>query len=145
VALYLIDQWRQIGVAVENAPAEVKVQKASFASLSFEVGMDGVCEDLDEPNIQLLEFISTDRSARSRGGFVDRELDTLYDRQKDAASAAERRALIRQFEARALHEANTLPIVWWNRIVAHSAKMRGWHITPSLFVGQDLAGVWLAP
>src|SRR5262249_45569642 len=135
----------QIGVTVEHAPAEVKVQKASFASLSFEVGMDGVCEDLDEPNIQLLEFISTDRSARSRGGFIDRELDRLYALQKEAAPAVERRAVIRRFEARVFDEANTLPVVWWNRIVAHSAKMHGWRITPSLFVGQDLAGVWLTP
>lgn len=74
-----------------------------------------------------------------------RELDTLYDAQKHAGSDAERAALIRRFEARVLGEANTVPVVWWNRIVAHSAKMKGWHITPSTYVGQDLASVWLAP
>jgi peptide/nickel transport system substrate-binding protein len=144
VALYLIDQWRQIGVTAEHAPAEVKVQKASFNANTFEVGLDGVCEDIDDPNIQLLQFISTDRSARSRGGFVDRELDTLYDRQKQAKDEATRRDLIRQFERRTVDQANTVTILWWNRLVAHSSRLRGWHMTASTFVGQDFANVWLA-
>jgi len=145
VALFLIDQWRQIGVAADHAPAEVKVQKASFAANTFEVGLDGVCEDVDDPNIQLMQFVSTDRSARSRGGFVDRTLDTLYDRQKSATGEAERRQIIREFETRVFAEANTVPVIWWNRIVAHSSRMHGWHMTPSTFVGQDHASVWLAP
>jgi peptide/nickel transport system substrate-binding protein len=145
VALYLIDQWRQIGVTAEHAPAEVKVQKASFGANTFEAGLDGVCEDVDDPNIQLLEFVSTDRSSRSRGGFVDRELDTLYDRQKAATDEAERRQVIRQFETRVLDQANTVPVIWWNRLVAHSARLKGWHLTPSTYVGQDFASVWLAP
>jgi peptide/nickel transport system substrate-binding protein len=145
VALFLIDQWRQIGVTAEHAPAEVKVQKASFGSNTFEVGLDGVCEDIDDPNLQLMQFVSTDRSARSRGGFVDRELDTLYDRQKAATGEAERRQIIRQFEARVLDQSNTVPVIWWNRLVAHSARLKGWHMTPSTYVGQDFSTVWLAP
>jgi peptide/nickel transport system substrate-binding protein len=33
--------------------------------------------------------------------------------------------------------------LWWNRIVATSAGLKGWSITPSHFIGQDLADVWL--
>jgi len=36
-----------------------------------------------------------------------------------------------------------VPLLWWNRIVVTSSKLRGWTITPSHFIGQDLTDVWL--
>jgi hypothetical protein len=32
----------------------------------------------------------------------------------------------------------------WHRIVPHSAKVRGWTITPAHFLNQQLDTVWLA-
>ena len=52
--------------------------------------------------------------------------------------------MVRDFERQALSEAYTVPLLWWNRIVATSAKLKGWSITPSHFIGQDLSEVWLA-
>ena len=34
--------------------------------------------------------------------------------------------------------------MWWHRIIPHAANVRGWKITPSHYVNQDLASVWLA-
>jgi peptide/nickel transport system substrate-binding protein len=50
---------------------------------------------------------------------------------------------VRDFERHALTEAYTVPLLWWNRIVATSAGLKGWAITPSHFIGQDLTDVWL--
>ena len=50
---------------------------------------------------------------------------------------------MREFERHALTEANTVPFLWWNRIVATSSKLRGWHLTPSHYLEQDLTDVWL--
>ena len=33
---------------------------------------------------------------------------------------------------------------WWQRIVPHSSKMKGWKIGPSHYLNQDLSNVWLA-
>jgi peptide/nickel transport system substrate-binding protein len=38
-----------------------------------------------------------------------------------------------------------VPILWWNRIIANSSRVKGWSITPSHYLNQDLAGVWLEP
>ena len=56
----------------------------------------------------------------------------------------ERVKLIRQFEVRAMEQSYMVPVVWWHRIVAHTADVRGWKILPSHYLNQDLAGVWLA-
>jgi hypothetical protein len=44
----------------------------------------------------------------------------------------------REFERHALTEAYSVPLLWWDRIVATSAKLKGWEITPRHFIGQDL-------
>jgi peptide/nickel transport system substrate-binding protein len=59
------------------------------------------------------------------------------------ADQRERAKIVRDFERHALTEAYTVPLLWWNRIVATSSAVKGWNITPSHFIGQDLAGVWL--
>jgi peptide/nickel transport system substrate-binding protein len=55
----------------------------------------------------------------------------------------ERLKIVRQFERQALNEANVVPLLWWNRIVVTSRRVKGWHMTPSHFLGQDLTDVWL--
>ena len=49
----------------------------------------------------------------------------------------------REFEKRALEQSYTIPTIWWHRIIVTNKKLKGWNITPSHYVGQDLAGVWL--
>jgi peptide/nickel transport system substrate-binding protein len=36
-----------------------------------------------------------------------------------------------------------VPTIWWHRIIAHSAMLKGWNITPSHYLNQDLTDVWL--
>ena len=67
------------------------------------------------------------------------------DKQKRVADKAERVTLIRQFEDKVLQESRMVPVIWWHRIVAHSPALMGWHVLPSHYVNQDLAGVWLDP
>jgi peptide/nickel transport system substrate-binding protein len=54
-----------------------------------------------------------------------------------------RTQIVRDFERDAMNKAYTVPLLWWNRIVVTSAKLKGWSITPSHFIGQDLTDVWL--
>ena len=69
----------------------------------------------------------------------------LFELQKDATDPAERYKLLRQFEMRMLTEAYNVPLLWWQRIVVMSAKVKGWEMSPSHLIGQDLEKVWLAP
>lgn len=144
VAVYLIDQWRQIGVTAENTPLDVAQQKATYLAGNFEVGLDATCSDIDEPNNLLALYISADKSPRNFSHFTDRTLDGLFDRQKRATSDQERAQLIRQFEARLFEQGWTAPVLWWERIVATSKALKGWKLLPSHYINQDLTDVWLA-
>jgi peptide/nickel transport system substrate-binding protein len=50
---------------------------------------------------------------------------------------------VREFEPHALKQAYTVPILWYNRIVPTTANVKGWNMTRSQYIGQDLADVWL--
>jgi peptide/nickel transport system substrate-binding protein len=72
-------------------------------------------------------------------------LDDLYEKQARTTDPKERSKVIRQFEKRVLDEkAYQFHVLWWQRIVPHSAKVKGWKITPSHYVNQDLRDVWIA-
>ena len=48
-----------------------------------------------------------------------------------------------EFEKRLLTENYSLTVHWWQRIIVHHKKIKGWHMSSSHFQGQDLIGVWL--
>jgi peptide/nickel transport system substrate-binding protein len=93
----------------------------------------------------MYKFVSADRSPSNYGRYVDRELDELYDKQSRATDPEERKHYIRQFETRLLDgEAHYLMTLQWHRIVPHSTQVKGWKITPSHYLNQQLDTVWLA-
>ncbi|HXF65233.1 MAG TPA: ABC transporter substrate-binding protein [Burkholderiales bacterium] len=145
VGVFLIDQWRQIGVTVKHEQLETRLYLAAQQrdNPTFDAALDFNCDFMDEPNLQLQKYLSHDRSAINYAQQTDRVLDELYDRQSGELDRKKRYAILREFERRALEQAYTIPTIWWHRIIVHHKHMKGWHITPSHYVGQDLADVWL--
>jgi peptide/nickel transport system substrate-binding protein len=143
VGVFLIDQWRQIGLAVEHEQLETKLYQAALRGGNFEAGLDFNCDHVDDPNLQLIKYISADKSTINYGRYNDRKLDDLYEKQNRTADPKERYRLLREFEKHALDQAYTIPTIWWHRIIVHWKQMKGWDITPSHYLNQDLADVWL--
>jgi peptide/nickel transport system substrate-binding protein len=141
--LFVIDQWRQIGVEAQHQQLETAAYQASFRSGNYEAGINFACDFMDEPNLQLINYISKDLTSLNYGGYTDRTLDDLYEKQKRSTDKGERYKLIRQFEERLFEQSYTAPIIWWHRIVLHDARLEGWHITPSHYLAQDLTDVWI--
>ncbi|MBI2509374.1 MAG: ABC transporter substrate-binding protein, partial [Betaproteobacteria bacterium] len=145
VGVFLIDQWRQIGVNVKHEQLETRLYLAAQQrdNPTYDAALDFNCDFMDEPNLQLQKYLSHDRSAINYAQQTDRVLDGLYDKQSGELDKKKRYALLREFEKRAFEQAYTVPTIWWHRIIVHHKPMKGWHITPSHYVGQDLADVWL--
>jgi peptide/nickel transport system substrate-binding protein len=143
--VFVIDQWRQVGLNVTHVPQEGGPYFNDFRQGNFETGIDFNCDFMDEPDYQLLKFLSSDKSPLNYARYKDSMLDELYDKQSRATNRNERLKLLAQFEKRVLDEqAYQFHILWWQRIIPHWAKLKGWKITPSHYLNQDLRDVWLA-
>ena len=142
--IYLIDQWRQIGVAVEHQELELASYYSSISGRSFDAVIDSYTDYTDDPTTGLPKFLSADKWPIASGVFADPQLDELYAKQGATADKAERAKLVRQFEARTMEQAYSVPILWWHRIVVMNEAVKGWTMSPSHMIYQDLADVWLA-
>lgn len=143
--VWVIDQWRQIGLNVEQKGMEVGPYYAAIRKGDFRVAISPMSDYMDEPSLQFVRFISSDKTPYNECQYIDRVLDDLYLKQSQAMDPEERRRICRQFQVRVLDEmAYVLPFMWYNRIVPHSAKLKGWTMMPSHFLGVDLTNVWLS-
>lgn len=145
LGIFLIDSWREVGLNVRHVPQETGPWIADLRRGNYETGMDFACDFMDEPDLQLFKYISSNRSPANYARYNDPKLDELYETQSRATNPTERRRLIREFERIVLDEkAYQFPTVWWQRIIPHWAKVKGWRITPGHYLNNDLRDVWLA-
>jgi peptide/nickel transport system substrate-binding protein len=144
LGVWLVDQWRQIGLEVKQETLELSTLYSDIRNGSFDVAADFHCSYVVEPDLALFKFQSVDRSPVNYSRYTDRALDELYEKQSRAATPDERRRAIREFERRLLDaEAHFIYTFQWHRIVPHSARVKGWTITPSHFLNNQLDTVWL--
>src|SRR6266850_5000460 len=145
IAIWLIDQWRQIGLNVKMETIEASAHVSYLRRGDFEVASDAQCSFVVEPDIDVQKFQSTGVSDNNYSRYKDPVLDELFMKQARAVDPEERKRYLRAFEKRLLdEEVHYLYTLQWHRIVVHNAKVRGWTITPSHFLNQQLDGVWLA-
>ncbi len=140
----LAESWREIGVATTQDRRNIWDWQKEIDARQFDVALDFSGDFYDDPTIQMTKYVSHDLSPVNYSYSTDRFLDALFIGQAVTADPRQRAKIVHDFERHALTEAYTVPLLWWNRIVATSAKLKGWSITPSHFIGQDLTEVWLA-
>jgi peptide/nickel transport system substrate-binding protein len=145
LGIWLIDQWRKIGVNATQEVIEAAAYYKVLRSGEHNVAMDFQCGYIVDPDLDLYKFLSVDRNPSNYSRYTDRGLDDLYDKQSRATDPEERKQYLRQLEKRLLdEEVHYLMTLQWHRIIPHSAKMQGWKITPSHYLNQQLDTVWLS-
>jgi peptide/nickel transport system substrate-binding protein len=142
--VYLVDQWRKIGLNVTHQPLEGGPYFNDLRQGNFDAGVDFDCEFMDEPDLYLLKYLSSDKSPVNYSRYKDPTLDELYERQSRMLDLKDRLPIIRQMEKRAIgDQAYQFPLLWWQRVIPHNSRLKGWKIGPSHYVNQDLRDVWL--
>jgi peptide/nickel transport system substrate-binding protein len=145
VGVWLIDQWRQVGLNVKQEVIEAAKYYSELRGGNFEVAMDFQCGYIVEPDLDIYKFQSKEISPANYSRYTDKTLDELFVKQGRAGDAEERKKYIREFEKRLLDdEVHYFYTLQWHRIIPHNSKVKGWTITPSHYLNQQLDAVWLA-
>ena len=143
LGVFTIDQWRRIGVTAEHQQLDVSQQKATIANGEYQVALDAFCADSDDPKPLLLPYLSKSRSPRNMTRSETPQFDAVYDRFKNATNPTQRNSFAAEMQRMVIESANSVPMLWYSRLVAHVSSMKGWKIVASHTANQDLADVWL--
>lgn len=143
VGVFVVDQWKRIGVTVEHQQLDVSIQKKNTQSGEFEAALDTFCVDSDDPRPKLLTFLSRSKSPRNVAHNESPEVDKLFEELKATADPAARKKIAAAIQTAVINEGYAVPVIWYSRLVAHSSAMKGWKALPTHFVNQDLGSVWL--
>jgi peptide/nickel transport system substrate-binding protein len=141
--IFLVDQWRQIGVGVEHKQFDTAPYLATMNAGNHDVAIDFSNLFMDDSSLGLAKYLSVGRAPENRSRATDPELDSLYDQHMRERDPEKRRALIRAFEKRLFEQAYQQPLLWWHRIVPSHKVVMGWKMSPSHNLGADLSEVWL--
>jgi peptide/nickel transport system substrate-binding protein len=142
VGTWLIDQWKQVGVTVDQKVEATGPFYASLNAGNFDVTMDFNCQSIVNPLVDVSKFLG--EAGDQYGRFKDPELTKLFEAMNRTPDVGEQKKLMRAYEKRVLdEEAHNAITLWWYRIVPHRSYVKGWKITPSHYLNQDLSVVWL--
>ncbi|MGH7367912.1 MAG: ABC transporter substrate-binding protein [Candidatus Rokuibacteriota bacterium] len=143
-AVFFIQEWKKIGVEVENRPLETASWfDSGRQTKNYEAIVDPHVDFMDEPDLSLADYLSGN-PVQNWSNHSDPELDDLYARQARALDPAERKKLVNQFERIVFEKAYFAHGLWWVRSIVHSSKLKNWVAAPSHYSNQKLQDVWLA-
>jgi peptide/nickel transport system substrate-binding protein len=141
--LYVIDQWRRIGVEAEHVQLESRPYFDAQAQGAFDAVIEFIADYVDDPSIHFTKLVTAKKSPISFSGHSNAVLDDLFEKQMRANAPDERKRITRQLERVAITEANSAMLFWFHRIIVNHAKVKGWQLLPAHYGGQDLVEVWL--
>jgi peptide/nickel transport system substrate-binding protein len=143
IGVFLIDQWKRIGVTVEHSQVDSNPYFSNLVEGKFDVALYPLTVPADEVTAQHQSYLTNAKSPISYSRHTDKKLDDLWEQQSRTLDPVKRKALVHEFERHLLTQNYSLSVNWWQRIIVHHRKIKGWHFSPSHFQGQDLIGVWL--
>jgi peptide/nickel transport system substrate-binding protein len=142
-AVYVIQEWRKIGIEIEHRPLETATwyadgrDKGNFEMIVFPAGAF-----IDDPDQLLAPYITGGPQNWAR--FSNPAIDDLFSRQARTLDPVERRTLVIEIQKIVLENAYHMPGLWWSRNLVHWAKVKNYVAPPSHFTNQKLQDVWLS-
>ncbi len=147
VAIFLINEWKKIGVTVTHTVKETAAYQADLRNKNFDVGLSFNCDFFDEPDLQLAKFVSVSKvgAAFNESHYNDAKLDEMIEAQSRETDLAKRKSLVWEIERYAMGEkAWMFPVLWWYRIIPYLSKVRGYRLGSNHYTTMDMANIWLA-
>jgi peptide/nickel transport system substrate-binding protein len=144
IATWVIDEWSKIGV---HATQKVLPTGPFFEALrnnAFDVTIDFNCQGLVNPPMDVGKFLPHSVYTENYGNYEDQKDIDLYQALLHETDPTKQRALMREYETYVLDtQAHMYMMPWWSRIVPYRSYVKGWKISPSHYINQDLATIWL--
>jgi peptide/nickel transport system substrate-binding protein len=141
--VFVIDQWKRIGVNVQHEQLETKAYQDGVLSGNFDVAIEFIVDFTDDPTAQFSKLLTKKASPTGFSGHEDAKLDEMYEEQRRAINPQDRLRIVQQMDRYAITTAYNVPLLWYQRIIVSHKKIKNWDFSPSQYILQDLSEVWL--
>jgi peptide/nickel transport system substrate-binding protein len=146
VGTWLVDQWAKIGVHVTQRMVPTGPWVAVERNGNFTVRLSAVCTSVVNPVIDVYPYLPLSLNKANYGFYHDPHEAALYEKMLHAADFKKQRADMQQFIKWVMDtKAHVAYLLWWYRRVPERSYVHGWKISPSHYINQDLATIWLSP
>src|SRR5256714_2578134 len=144
IGTFVVDEWSKIGLKVTQKVVPTGPWFDGMRTGNFDVTMEANCQSVVNPVLDVGKYLPHTVFTENYGGYEDPAEIELYQKMLREADPAKQRLLMREFEKYVIDtQAHELPLTFWYRIVPYRSYVKGWKISPSHFVNQDLATIWL--
>jgi peptide/nickel transport system substrate-binding protein len=144
VATWLIDEWSKVGVQATQRVVPTGPWFESMRTGNFDVVVEASCNSVVNPLLDVQKYLPHTVFNENYGNYDDKEEIDLYQTMLHETDAAKQRVLMRAFEKRVVDtEAHEMVMTYWHRIVPLRSYVKGWKVSPSHYINQDLANIWL--
>ena len=144
IAAFVIDEWSKIGLKVTQKVLPTGPFYEGLRGGNFDVTVDFNCQGVVNPPIDVGKYLPHSVQSENYGNYEDPALIEMYQRLLRENDPAKQRTLTREFETYVLDtQAHEIVLPWQYRIIPQRSYVKGWAISPSHYINQDLAVVWL--
>ena len=144
VGTFVVDEWSKIGLKVTQKVVPTGPWIENMRTGNFDVTMEANCQSVVNPLLDVGKYLPYTVFTENYGGYEDQPEIDIYEKMLHEPDSAKQRALMREFEKYVIDtQAHELPLTFWYRIVPYRSYVKGWKISSSHFVNQDLATIWL--
>ena len=141
---WVIDELSKIGLRVTQRVLPTGPYAEALRSGDFDLTLDGDCQNVVNPLLDVGKYLPHSVSSENYGNYDDQPEIDLYNKMLRETDFAKQRALMREFEKEVLDtQAHEVFLLWRYRIIPYRSYVKGWKISPSHYVNQDLATIWL--
>ena len=144
IATWVIDEWSKVGLKVTQKVLPTGPFFEGLRSGNFYVTVDFNCQGLVNPVLDIGKYLPHSVYEENYGNYEDQKDIDLYQAVLHENDPAKQRVLMREYETYVLDtQAHTIMMPWWERIVPMRSYVKGWKISPSHYINQDLGTIWL--
>ena len=142
---WYVDQWRKIGVDADQKVVQTGPWYAGLRQTrDHDIAMDNNAPSVVNPAIDVSKWVKGGGSEYTN--HQDDKVTELYLDMLNEPDEKKQYEKMRTFEKYLIgDQAHYIPGLWWYRIVPHRSYLKGWTISPSHYLNQQLDNVWIDP
>jgi peptide/nickel transport system substrate-binding protein len=144
VGTWVIGEWKKIGLNVEQKVVPTGPWFSNMRAGTFDVAMEANCQSVVNPVLDTGKYLPHKVFPDNYGYYDDDKSVQLYEAMQKETDPKKQREAMRAYEKHTMDtEVHEIVLPYWYRIVMGRSYVKGWKISPSHYLNQDLANIWL--